>query len=385
MRAALARLLPYLLRYRRGFLVGLGCVAVTTGVSLIAPWVLRLAIDDLYAGVTRRKLIEYSAALLVIALVGATFRYLMRRIIIGVSRQIEYDLRNDFFARLQTFPLAYFQSRRTGDLMSRATNDLNAVRMTVGPAIMYSANTAVLFVVAIVLMMSIDLRLTLFALIPLPFVSIALLALGIALATDRRKAVLWMGIGTIAVTLLPVQAIYLGQYPFAQAALNLGQVPAPAAQAAYTILFRSLVRADQIFAFVGLVFMFGAMVAGPSSWATALRGGLSHGIDNIGPTWDFGPAGEWVLAHRKGMRAAGPIAGVLALLLVHVTSAWTIVWLGVAVLVWLGAVQLVGRPRPAVADAPLVSDALVEESVAVAAPAQAATQRRSAPRTPQDG
>ena len=66
----------------------------------------------------------------------------MRRIIIGVSRDIEYDLRNDFFAHLQLLPLAYFQARRTGDLMSRATNDLNAVRMMVGPAIMYSANTA---------------------------------------------------------------------------------------------------------------------------------------------------------------------------------------------------------------------------------------------------
>ena len=181
MRSAIARLLPYLLRYRRGFLLGLSSVAVTTGVSLIAPWVLRLAIDDLHAGVTRGKLVGYSAALLVIALTGATFRYLMRRIIIGVSRQIEYDLRNDFFARLQTFPLSYFQSRRTGDLMSRATNDLNAVRMTVGPAVMYAANTIILFVAAISLMVSIDLRLTLVALIPLPFVTVAVRYFGAAI------------------------------------------------------------------------------------------------------------------------------------------------------------------------------------------------------------
>ena len=97
----------------------------------------------------------------------------MRRIIIGVSRHVEYDLRNDFFAHLQLLPLSYFQSRRTGDLMSRATNDLNAVRMTMGPAVMYSANTLILFVAAIGLMLSIDVRLTLVALIPLPFVSIA--------------------------------------------------------------------------------------------------------------------------------------------------------------------------------------------------------------------
>lgn len=181
MRAAVRRLLPYLLRYRRQFAVGLSCVAVTTGVSLIAPWVLQHAVDDLYAGVTRRKLVAYSAAILAIAVTGGTFRFLMRRIIIGVSRDIEYDLRNDFFARLQGFPLSYFQSRRTGDLMSRATNDLNAVRMTVGPAVMYAANTVILFVVAIALMVSIDLRLTLVALIPLPFVTVAVRYFGAAI------------------------------------------------------------------------------------------------------------------------------------------------------------------------------------------------------------
>ncbi len=181
MRAAVRRLLPYLLRYRRRFAVGLACVAVTTGVSLVAPWVLKLAVDDLSAGVTRSKLVFYSAALLVVAVTGATFRFLMRRIIIGVSREIEYDLRNDFFARLQLLPLSYFQSRRTGDLMSRATNDLNAVRMTVGPAVMYSANTIIMFVAAIGLMVSIDLRLTLVALVPLPFVSIAVRYFGAAI------------------------------------------------------------------------------------------------------------------------------------------------------------------------------------------------------------
>jgi ATP-binding cassette subfamily B protein len=178
---AVRRLLPYLLRYRGRFAFGLGCVLVTTGVSLVSPWILKHAVDDLYGGVTRTKLIFYAVGLLGVAAVGAAFRFLMRRVIIGVSRDIEYDLRNDFFARLQLYPLSYFQSRRTGDLMSRATNDLNAVRMTVGPAIMYSANTAILFVVAIALMLSIDWRLTLVALIPLPFVSIAVRYFGSAI------------------------------------------------------------------------------------------------------------------------------------------------------------------------------------------------------------
>lgn len=181
MRPAVRRLLPYLLRYRRRFAIGLACVAVTTFVQLISPWVLQLAVDDLHAGVTRRKLAVYAAALLAVACTAAVFRFLMRRVIIGVSRQIEYDLRNDFFALLQLFPLSYYQARRTGDLMSRATNDLNAVRMTVGPAVMYSANTLILFVAALGLMLSTNVRLTLVALIPLPFVSIAVRYFGSAI------------------------------------------------------------------------------------------------------------------------------------------------------------------------------------------------------------
>ena len=135
--------------------------------------VLRYAVDDLTRGVTRAKLIQYSSLLLGIGLVGGLFRFLMRRILIGASRDIEYDMRNDFFAHLETLPLAYFQSHRTGDLMSRATNDLNAVRMMIGPSVMYSANTILTFVVALVMMVAIDPWLTLISLIPLPFVSIS--------------------------------------------------------------------------------------------------------------------------------------------------------------------------------------------------------------------
>src|SRR5688500_15044114 len=172
MPSAFRRLLPYVNKYRREFLLGLGCVVITTAIQLLSPWVLKHAIDDLTAGVTRQKLASYAALLLGIAGVGGAFRFLMRRIMIGASRDIEYDMRNDFFARLQQLPLGYYQARRTGDLMSRATNDLNAVRTMIGPAVMYSANTVLVFVVAILLMVSIDARLTLFALLPLPLVSI---------------------------------------------------------------------------------------------------------------------------------------------------------------------------------------------------------------------
>ncbi|HZP47649.1 MAG TPA: ABC transporter ATP-binding protein [Vicinamibacterales bacterium] len=175
------RLLGYALRYRADFTIGLLSVVVTTSVSLASPKILQYAIDDLTRGVTRAKLLEYGSLLLFIGLFGGVFRFLMRRILTGVSRRIEYDMRNDFFAHLEKLPLAYFQAHRTGDLMSRATNDLNAVRMMIGPAVMYSANTLLTFTVALAMMIAIDGRLTLWSLIPLPFVSISVKFFGSAI------------------------------------------------------------------------------------------------------------------------------------------------------------------------------------------------------------
>jgi ATP-binding cassette subfamily B protein len=181
MSPAARRLLPYVNRYRRAFVIGFICVVLTTAFQLLGPWVLKYAIDDLNQGVTQRKLLLYAGLLLGISFVRGVFLFLMRRIIIGASRDIEYDIRNDFFARLEAQPLAYYQERRTGDLMSRATNDLNAVRMMIGPAVMYSSSTVLVFAVAILLMLTIDVRLTLIALIPMPFVSIVVHYFGSAI------------------------------------------------------------------------------------------------------------------------------------------------------------------------------------------------------------
>ena len=178
---AFRRLLPYVLRYRRQFALGLICVVLSSTFQLLSPWVLKFAIDDLARAVTRQKLVTYATLLLGVSCVRALFLFLMRRIIIGASREIEYDIRNAFFARLQEMPLGYYQARRTGDLMSRATNDLNAVRMMIGPAVMYSASTILVFAVAIALMLSIDARLTLIALIPLPMVSVSVKYFGSAI------------------------------------------------------------------------------------------------------------------------------------------------------------------------------------------------------------
>ena len=175
------RLLAYVVRYRRKFALGLICVVITRSVALAGPAVLGVAVDDLTQGVTRLKLAAYGALLLGIGLVGGVFLFLQRRILVGASRDIEYDMRNDFFAHLQKLPLAYFQSHRTGDLMSRATNDLSAVRMMIGPSIMYAANTMLTFIVALTVMISIDAKLSLWALVPLPFVSISVKVFGSAI------------------------------------------------------------------------------------------------------------------------------------------------------------------------------------------------------------
>ena len=175
------RLLIYLIRYRRAFALGFVCAVLATSIQLASPWVLKRAIDDLQAGATMDKVRVWAALLLVCAAAGGVFRFLMRRIIIGASRDFEYELRNDFFAQLLRLDPGYFQRNRTGDLMSRATNDLAAVRMLIGPAVMYTATTGLTFLVATTLMISIHPRLASIALLPLPFVSVVVRYFGSAI------------------------------------------------------------------------------------------------------------------------------------------------------------------------------------------------------------
>ena len=174
-------LLPYIGRYRREYILGFASLALCSTLFAVSPRVLQHAVDDLYLGVTRTKLASYAAVLLLIAGLAGYFRYQMRRIIVSASRGIEYDLRNDFFAHLERLPMSFFQANRTGDLMSRATNDLSSVRMMVGPAVMYLANTLITAVVSLSLMFSIDVRLTLIVLIPLPIVSVTVKMFGTAI------------------------------------------------------------------------------------------------------------------------------------------------------------------------------------------------------------
>ncbi len=165
-------LFPYLRKYQATFWVGALCVLCNNCVWILFPLVIRRAIDDLNQGVTVHKLLTYSGWLLAVAGTKAIFQFLTRWILIGVSREIEFDLRNDLFTHLERLSYSFYQRTRTGDIMARATNDLNAVRMLVGPGIMYTANTVVFTAGALAFMLSISPRLTIFAFAPLPIVSI---------------------------------------------------------------------------------------------------------------------------------------------------------------------------------------------------------------------
>jgi len=167
-------LVPYLKRYRSGLIWGGVCVLFNNGVWILFPQVLRRAINDLHNEVTRQKLLTYALLIIGIALIKGIFQFLTRWVVIGISRDIEFDLRNDLFAHLERLSFSYYQKNRTGDIMARATNDLNAVRMLLGPAIMYSANTLVFTAGALGFMLAISPKLTLYAFLPLPITSIVI-------------------------------------------------------------------------------------------------------------------------------------------------------------------------------------------------------------------
>jgi ATP-binding cassette subfamily B protein len=169
---------PYLWRYRRGFGLGLGSLAVKVITATALPFIIGEGIDSLMRGFRLEVLLRFCALLVALSAVKGLFQYWMRVILIGISRDIEYDLRNDLFERLTSLSADFYSKTRTGDIMARATNDLNAVRMMLGPGIMYWADTMSTFVLAVAVMLRVDWPLTLVALAPAPLVSLAVVLVG---------------------------------------------------------------------------------------------------------------------------------------------------------------------------------------------------------------
>jgi len=164
----LRSVLPYFRPYKRGVLLGLVCVVFANVFQIAGPWFMKLAIDGIGdPEVTMGRITLYASMLVAVAVLGGIFRFGMRQLLNGISRRIETDLRDDFFRHLLRLDASFYGSTRTGDLMSRATNDTLAVRMAAGPAIMYTVNTVASFVFALGFMLWISPRLTMFAMIPL--------------------------------------------------------------------------------------------------------------------------------------------------------------------------------------------------------------------------
>jgi ATP-binding cassette, subfamily B, multidrug efflux pump len=184
----LQALIPYLRPYRRGILWGLALVVVSNVLSLAVPYLVKQGIDALeQPGVTPATLGRYAGLILLVAILGGAARYGMRELLNGISRRVEYDLRNDFFGHLMRLDRSFFGGTQTGEIMSRASNDIQAVRMAAGPAYMYLVDTAVVTLLTLPLLFWIDPRLTLLALAPMLLLPPATLHFGNAIHQRFEK------------------------------------------------------------------------------------------------------------------------------------------------------------------------------------------------------
>jgi ATP-binding cassette subfamily B multidrug efflux pump len=162
------RLWTYLWRYRRRYVLGGACLLATATLAMVVPYLLKRAIDAIGQGSPWRQISLYALLIVVIAVVQGVVRTFSRALIFNVGRDVEYDLRNDLFAHLQRLPPSYYQQQYTGDLMSRLINDVTAVRMLLGPGILNFVNTPIYYAYGVGIMLSLDPRLTVAALLPYP-------------------------------------------------------------------------------------------------------------------------------------------------------------------------------------------------------------------------
>ena len=178
--ANLRTMWPYVRRYRRGLALGMGALVLKDVFGAALPLVIRSGVDTFTSGLSFGIILKFAGLLILFSALKGVFQYWMRVIIIGISRDIEYDLRNDLFGNLVRLSSDFYGRFQTGDMMARATNDLNAVRMMLGPGIMYWTETVLTLIFAIAIMLTVDWRLTLMALAPAPVVSLVVVVSGVA-------------------------------------------------------------------------------------------------------------------------------------------------------------------------------------------------------------
>ncbi len=178
MREALKTVWPYMWRYRRGWARGMGALLLKDLFAAAVPFFIGKGVDSITRGFRLGGILWFAAALVGFSAIKGIFQYWMRVILIGISRDIEYDLRNDLFQNLVRLSSDFYARVRTGDIMARATNDLNAVRMMLGPGVMYWCETCLTFLVVTAIMLAVDWPLTLLALLPAPLISLAVVYFG---------------------------------------------------------------------------------------------------------------------------------------------------------------------------------------------------------------
>lgn len=183
----LLALRPYLFRYRKSLAAGIVCVVATNFFAVAAPRFLGEAIDLMGKPFEMREILHKTGLYILFAALSGILLYLVRQLIIVTSRHIEFDLKNDYYSHLQTLSTSFYDSIGSGELISRGTNDLNAIRDFLGPGIMYSINTLFRLLFAIFAMLSISPLLTLFALLPAPFLSWSVYKTGVSLQHQSKK------------------------------------------------------------------------------------------------------------------------------------------------------------------------------------------------------
>lgn len=184
---SLKSLNKYFLKYKSKLALGILFILISNAAQVYLPILIKDSIDLLKSNFSYQVLTRYAILIVAVAIFGGFFRFLIRTTIIIVSRRIEYDLRMDFWEHIQKLPIRFFQNNSTGNIMSHVTNDINSVRMYIGPAVMYSIDTVSKFIIVITIMLTLAPDLTLYALIPLPILSFLVYKLSKKIHTKYTK------------------------------------------------------------------------------------------------------------------------------------------------------------------------------------------------------